>query len=136
MSKRVDKELLQDILDAISRIKEYVKDLDLEGFRADRRTIDAVTRNLEIIGVAANRTSDISKKANPDVEWLKIIGLRNRIVHAYFDVDDVLLWEIVERELDELERNILHMRERSWTCRLNFGTMGLPSCVQFINLLN
>ncbi len=99
------------MLDAISRIKEYVKDLDLEGFRADRRTIDAVTRNLEIIGEATNRVSDSLKKAHTNVEWPKIIGLRNRIVHAYFDVDEVLLWEIVEQELDELERNILEIRE-------------------------
>ena len=75
MSKRPTDLLLTDIREAIDRVEEYVKGMSFEDFSKDRKTIDAVARNLEIIGEAANRLPDEFKEEHSDVEWYKIAGL-------------------------------------------------------------
>lgn len=96
--------LIEDILDSISKIKSYVKSLSLDDFNLDPKTIDAV--NFEIIGEAANKIPEEIKNTNPEIEWKKIIGLRNRIIHGYFGVDNSIIWFIIENELDKLEESI------------------------------
>ena len=83
-------EYLQHILDAIDRASAYVAGMDLEAFERDTRTQDAVIRSIEIVGEAANKTrlADPEFAARfPDVPWDVIYGMRNRIVHDYFEVD-------------------------------------------------
>ena len=70
-----------------------------EQFLGDEKTIDAVTRNLEIIGEAAHKLPDEFKKKHYHVEWKSIVGLRNRIVHAYFGIDPDIIWQIIEKDL-------------------------------------
>ncbi len=98
--------LIEDILDSISKIKSYVKSLSFDDFNLDPKTIDAVIRNFEIIGEAANKIPEEIKNTNPEIEWKKIIGLRNRIIHGYFGVDNSIIWFIIENELDKLEESI------------------------------
>jgi len=69
MSKRDSKLLLEDILDSTLKIKQYTAELDFETFLADDKTIDAVVRNFEIIGEAANRLSQEFKDSYPEIEW-------------------------------------------------------------------
>ena len=69
---------------------------------SDPKTIDAVVRNLEIIGEAVNRLSDETKKKYPEIEWDKIVGLRHRVVHAYFGIDLEIIWSILQTSLPEL----------------------------------
>jgi uncharacterized protein with HEPN domain len=64
--------------------------------------LDAVVRNFEIIGEAANRIDISFKESNPEIEWNRIRGFRNRIVHEYFGIDYQIVWEIIETYLDEL----------------------------------
>jgi uncharacterized protein with HEPN domain len=93
---------LDDILQAIDRIMLYVQGVDLTGFSADTKTVDAVVRNLEIIGEAArNLPTEIRAKA-PEVEWPKIISLRNVLSHEYFGVNTLILWDIVQNKLKPL----------------------------------
>jgi uncharacterized protein with HEPN domain len=101
MSKRDDL-LLQDMLDSANKIKKYTKNLDYEKFIKDDKTVDATVRNFEIIGEAANRIDPAFKAQNPDIEWEKMRGFRNRIVHAYFGIDYKIVWSIIENNLDEL----------------------------------
>lgn len=80
--------------------------MSLEDFSKDRKTIDAVARNLEIMGEAANRLPDEFKEIHSDVEWYKIVGLRHRIVHEYFGVDLQIIWRILQKDLPELRRSL------------------------------
>jgi uncharacterized protein with HEPN domain len=102
MSKRDTILLLDDMLQAATKIKRYVSDLDYESFISDDKTMDAVVRNFEIIGEAANRIDSEFQNNNPEIEWKRIRGFRNRIVHEYFGIDYEIVWEIIESYLDEL----------------------------------
>ena len=102
MSKRDTILLLEDMLQSAQKIKRYTKNLDTESFMSDEKTIDAVVRNFEIIGEAANRVDPDFKDENPMLEWNRIRGFRNRIVHEYFGIDYEIVWEIIETYLDEL----------------------------------
>jgi len=112
MPKRKWKLFLEDILEAISLIQEYVEGLDFEKFKNDRKTIDAVIRNLEIIGEAVKYIPDQIKQKYPEVDWRGMVGLRNRIVHAYFNISTSIVWHIVERELSDLKEKFEQILEK------------------------
>lgn len=102
MSKRDTLLLLEDMLHAAQKIKRYTLDLDFDSFISDEKTLDAVVRNFEVIGEAANRIDQEFRDENPEIEWKRIRGFRNRIVHEYFGIDYEIVWEIIENYLDEL----------------------------------
>ena len=102
MSKRDTILLLDDMLQSALKIKKYTKNLNFEKFLSDDKTIDAVVRNFEIIGEAANRISSDFREHHPEIEWKRIRGFRNRIVHDYFGIDYEIVWSIVESYIDEL----------------------------------
>ena len=102
MSKRDQILLLEDMLDSALKIRRYTNNLDFDAFLKDEKTIDAVVRNFEIIGEAANRIDPDYRTNNPEVEWGRIRGFRNRIVHDYFGIDYEIVWEIVRNNLSEL----------------------------------
>ena len=85
MSKREDRLLIEDILDSAKKISDYSSDLTLTTFLQDSKTLDAVIRNFEIIGEASSRLSEDFKQAHPNIDWVRIRGFRNRIVHDYFE---------------------------------------------------
>ena len=99
MSKRDPRLLVQDILEAVDKIERFIGNSSIDDFLNDERTIDAVIRNLEIIGEAANRLPDPFKNSHTQIEWSKLIGLRNRIVHAYFGIDLQIVWSIIKNDL-------------------------------------
>lgn len=102
MSKREDSLLLEDILEAASKIKKYTTELDYNAFVEDGKTVDAVIRNFEIIGEASSRLSEVFKSRNQEIPWHRLRGFRNRIVHEYFGVDLEIVWSIIENDLDYL----------------------------------
>ncbi|PIQ14305.1 MAG: hypothetical protein COW67_14555 [Flavobacteriales bacterium CG18_big_fil_WC_8_21_14_2_50_32_9] len=102
MSKRDVLLLLDDMLQSAQKIKRYTNNLDYDSFLMDEKTIDAVVRNFEIIGEAANRIDPDFRTNNPEVEWKRIRGFRNRIVHDYFGIDYEIVWTIVDTYLDEM----------------------------------
>ncbi len=106
MSKRDYRLLLEDILEAIDKIKTYTKGLSYEQFVDDIKTLDAVIRNFEIIGEAAHNIPEAVKDKYHEIDWHKIVGIRNRIIHEYFGVDYKILWRIISNNLDELKENI------------------------------
>jgi uncharacterized protein with HEPN domain len=91
MSKRDPLLLMKDLCEAIEKIERYIGGMDRDSFTADEKTIDAVVRNLEIIGEAARQIPQEYKEKNTDVPWNLIVGLRNRIVHDYFGLDMELI---------------------------------------------
>ena len=97
---------LEDIRQAISRIQHYAEGLTLESFAQDTRTIDAVIRNLEIIGQAAKMIPESARASYPNIEWRKIAGLRDILAHQYFEVDLDIIWDILQNKLPALEREL------------------------------
>lgn len=102
MSRRDTILLLDDMLHSARKIRRYTGDIDFDAFASDDKTMDAVVRNFEIIGEAANRVEQDFKDNNPEIEWQRIRGFRNRIVHDYFGIDYEIVWEICETYVDEL----------------------------------
>jgi uncharacterized protein with HEPN domain len=102
MSKRDTLLLLDDMLQSSQKIKRYTSGLTFDSFISDDKTMDAVVRNFEIIGEAANRIDPDFRDKNPEIEWNRIRGFRNRIVHEYFGIDYEIVWEIIETYLDEM----------------------------------
>lgn len=92
MSKRDAKLLVGDILESARNILDYTKGLDFEAFIADRKTVDAVIRSFEIIGEAAGRLPEQFKNDYPAIDWHRIRGFRNWIVHDYFGIDYSIVW--------------------------------------------
>jgi uncharacterized protein with HEPN domain len=78
---------LDDILEAIHQIQTYVADENEDAFAKDRKTQDAVIRNLEIIGEAAGNLPEHMQRSEPEIDWRKITGLRNILIHEYFGIN-------------------------------------------------
>jgi len=94
---------IDDILEAIHQIQTYIVDLDEDAFARDRKTQDAVIRNLEIIGEAAGNLPEQFQKTAPDIDWRKIKGLRNILIHEYFGINIPIIWDVVQSKLGPLE---------------------------------
>lgn len=105
MSKH-DTVYLRHILDAINQIQSYTTDLSYQEFSRDRLVQDGVIRQLEIIGEACRYVSDDFRAQHPDLPWTQIIGLRNRLVHAYFDINLGIIWDIVQADIPTLKTRI------------------------------
>ena len=95
MPKRDADLLLEDIETAIARIERYVAGLDRDQFLKDEKTVDAVVRNLEIIGEAVRWLPADFKETHASIPWQKVAGLRNRVVHDYFGLDLEIIWQVL-----------------------------------------
>ena len=102
MSNRNPDLLIEDILESSTKILYYTEALSFAEFTSDSKTIDAVIRNFEIIGEASNRLPDEFKMKYPNIDWHRIRGFRNRIVHDYFGIDYSIVWQIKETFLPKL----------------------------------
>ncbi len=106
---RDDKVYIQHILDSISFIDKYSKKLTIGDFVADELLQSAIVRQLEIIGEAANLITR-STKEKYKVEWNKIVGMRNKLIHEYFGVDLNIVWSTIKEELPKLEKELKKKR--------------------------
>ncbi len=102
MSRREDAVRLMHMREAAPRAIEAVRSRSREEVLGDDLLVLAVTRLVEILGEASKQISPELRRANPDVQWAEIAASRNRLVHAYFEVDPEVLWEILTASLPEL----------------------------------
>ncbi|WP_353571624.1 DUF86 domain-containing protein [Candidatus Albibeggiatoa sp. nov. BB20] len=114
MSKRNEQLLIADILESIGKIQRYLKDMSYETFVNDEKTIDAVVRNFEIIGEAANQMPKTFTKRYPAIPWRDLSDFRNVLIHAYFGVDLQMVWQIFELDLDTLKEQIITLEKQEW----------------------
>lgn len=97
---------LEDILDAIQKIEDYTKDFSFEMFRNNNMVVDAVIRNFEVIGEAANHIPKEIEKKYPNVEWKEAVGFRNVLIHDYFGIDVEAVWDTIKNNLPSLKKHI------------------------------
>jgi len=97
---------LWDMLDAARTAIAFTEGLRFEQFLEDRKTRNAVERNLEIIGEAARRVSVETHDHFPDIPWKSMIGLRNVLAHEYGEIRHEILWAIVRDKLPPLIRQL------------------------------
>ena len=100
--RRDDRSYLLDMLVAARDAVAFMKGLSYDEFAQDRRSQLAILKSVEIVGEAASRLSAETKERYSDIPWREIVGMRNRLVHAYFDIDLRLVWETVDSDLPVL----------------------------------
>ena len=107
---------LRDIFAAMVAIQEFIEEMDFETFVSDDKTASAVLRKLEIIGEATKNVSEEIRREYPQVPWRQMAGMRDRLIHSYFGVDYLLVWETVKSQISLLQPVIIqilrHLEEK------------------------
>ncbi len=103
---------IRDILNAIAAVERYTGDLDESTFEVERMVVDAVLRNLTVIGEAAVNIPDQIRQVAPGVPWPEVIGMRNIVVHEYFGVSLPIVWHTIRVELPQLRESLLELVAR------------------------
>ncbi len=106
MTRHEDLPYLKHIMDAINDIEISVKNLSKEEFKKAKDTRDATVRRIEIIGEAAKNVSKELKRNHPEIEWSKVAGARDVMIHAYFKVDWDIIWDIIKKDIPDLKKKI------------------------------
>lgn len=97
---------LQHMLDAIDRIEQYTDGLSKADFQRDELVQDGVIRQIEILGEAAKQVSEETQQRYEEIPWTDIVGMRDRLIHGYFNVDLDLVWETVQRDIPQLKAQL------------------------------
>jgi len=94
---------IEDILKSIESIEDYTKNFTYDNFARNKLVVDGVVRNLEIIGEAVKEIPVETRKRYNEIDWKKVIGLRDVITHRYFGVDTDIIWDIVKNKIPDLK---------------------------------
>lgn len=97
---------IHHIEDAIEKIEKYVQGIDFDFFSSDSKTIDAVIREIEIIGEAAKNISDNFRNSHPDFAFREATSMRNMLIHEYFGVNLKVVWNTVFEDLPKLKKSV------------------------------
>ena len=99
----------EDAIDSMDKIENYIEGLDYDSFAQSDMVIDAVIRNLEIIGEAIRNIPDNFIDKFPEIPWKRMVGLRNIVIHAYFGIDLENIWKIVTENIPEVKPKIIEI---------------------------
>ena len=111
MKKRDYGDFVQDILDSVNDVGNFIKGMDFKEFIKDKKTIYSVVRAIEIIGEATKNIPEQIRKKYPDVPWKKMAGMRDRLVHEYFGVDLEILWGTAKEDVPQLKVPVSNVLE-------------------------
>jgi uncharacterized protein with HEPN domain len=100
------------VLECIQLIEEYVKDATLESFTSSPQLQDAVIRRIELIGEAVKNVPDHLKQKYPEIQWNRITGMRNILIHDYLGIDLKTTWQVTKREIPELKMKMLEIKRK------------------------
>jgi len=113
------RDYLTDIVDAISRVEEFVGDIQFADFEKDDKTVFAVIRALEIMGEAAKKVPATVRNKHKQIPWQKITGMRDKLIHEYFGVNTKVLWQTIKEDIpgikplmEQVVRNLLKNNSR------------------------
>ncbi len=101
-----DRIRVQHIVDEASEVQKYTDNISFEEFVQDGKTARAVIRSIEVIGEAASKISADFRNEHIEIPWNKIIGMRNRLIHVYFDIDYNVVWQTVKENLPPLVQQL------------------------------
>lgn len=101
-----DKVRLKHMLDSVEAILLFMKGKRRASLDKDRLLLSAVLREFEIIGEAASRVSEGTRKRFPHLPWKELVGMRNRLIHAYFDVDHDIIWKTIREYLPSFHEQL------------------------------
>ena len=107
--KRTFTDYLQDIIDSCDRAPSFVAGVSIEQFQENSEKVYAVVRAVEIIGEAARHIPKSLREQYPAIPWSKATGIRDRVVHDYFEVDLPIIWKTVHQDLPALRRSVQAM---------------------------
>ena len=103
---RLLQDYLNDILESIDDINDFVAGMNFEAFANDKKTVKAVIRSLEVIGEAVNKLPENIRRQYSESPWQEMVGMRNRLIHEYFGVDLNIVWQTIVEDLPSLKRNV------------------------------
>jgi uncharacterized protein with HEPN domain len=106
VTKRQLEDYLQDILDAVAAIEQFTAGIEFEAFSQNLEKVFAVSRAIEIIGEAVKRIPASVKSQYPDIPWRDIAGMRDKLIHDYFNMDVAIIWEAVQEDIPQLKTTI------------------------------
>ncbi|MFQ5910850.1 MAG: DUF86 domain-containing protein [Thermoplasmata archaeon] len=101
---------VQDIIESITRIEDYTRNVTEEEFYENTQVQDAVLRRLEIMGEAVKNIPDETKERHKGIPWKEIAGLRDILIHGYFGVNLKRIWKVVKEDIPELRVRILEVK--------------------------
>ena len=107
-----DKGRLEHILESIDNTIEFTKDLSFEDFMNNKVLRFAVVKTVEIIGEASYKLTKEFKTANNHIEWDSIVGLRHVLVHGYYQISEIRLWKVIQKDLLPLRKQIQELYEK------------------------
>ena len=113
MSAKAWQERIDDILGAIAEIEVFLKGISRDQFMADPKTQKAVAADLTIVGEAARHVPDSVAQNYPEIPWLLIHGMRNHIVHGYYQVDPTIVWETCQNDLKTRVEPLQKMKQEN-----------------------
>lgn len=98
--------LVEHILESIESIEEYVEKLTIQNFLANKQIQDSVVRRLEIIGEAVKKLPDDFKLKRKTIPWKEIAGMRDVLIHEYFGVNYLQVWNTIKKDLPNLKKKL------------------------------
>jgi len=102
---------IQDMINSIQEIEEFVSGLSFEEFREDRKTINAVIRSFEVLGEASKKITKRTREQYHDIPWKQIAGMRDKLIHEYFGIDLEIVWETIKQDLPGLKPLIEKLKQ-------------------------
>ncbi|MEQ6377466.1 DUF86 domain-containing protein [Bacillaceae bacterium S4-13-56] len=97
---------LEDIYNASSKIQTYTNGLSYDEFIDNEMVADAVIKNILVIGEAVKNIPDEIRKNNPQIEWRKMAGMRDMVIHGYFSINYRMVWDVVQNKIPVLKQEI------------------------------